>query len=61
MVNPFFKNNGPYKLSQILNELKINVNSVILSNYEDSDQSFDIIDSKWIKELEEKIWYFYNS
>ena len=42
-------------------ELKINVNSVILSNYEDSDQSFDIIDSKWIKELEEKIWYFYNS
>ena len=42
-------------------ELKINVNSVILSNYEDSYQSFDIIDSKWIKELEEKIWYFYNS
>jgi UDP-3-O-[3-hydroxymyristoyl] glucosamine N-acyltransferase len=29
MVNPFFKNNGPYKLSQILNELKINVNEII--------------------------------
>ena len=25
MVNPFFKNNGPYKFSQILNELKIKV------------------------------------
>ena len=38
MVNPFFKNNGPFKFFDILNELKINIDSV-------SDDQ-DIIDIK---------------
>ena len=29
MVNPFFKNNGPFKFSQILNELKIKIDEII--------------------------------
>ena len=28
MVNPFFKNNGPFKFSQILDELKIKADEI---------------------------------
>jgi len=53
MVNPFFKNNGPYKFSQILNELKIKVDEI--------NNDLNVIDIKDLQNSKfEEITFFHS-
>jgi UDP-3-O-[3-hydroxymyristoyl] glucosamine N-acyltransferase len=52
MVNPFFKNNGPYKLSEILSLLNLKI--------DEAHKDFNVIDIKDLQNAKsEEITFFH--
>ena len=53
MVNAFFKNNGPYKFGQILEELKIKVDKI--------NNDLNVVDIKDLQDSQyEEITFFHS-